>query len=80
MVLQVVFYLHLAHEGNVSRVQDTKANGRVEVSLYHFFISALEVSGQLHATAALLLGKVPPRPIKLEARWALEAVGEIWSR
>jgi hypothetical protein len=59
-------------------VQRTKANGRVESSLYQFFISALEVSGQLHAPAALFLGKAPPRPIKLEARWALAAVGEIW--
>jgi len=57
----------LARKGKLSRVQDTKAIGRVESSLYQFFISALEVGGQLHAPTALLLEKVPPRPINLLA-------------
>jgi len=32
----------------------------------------MEVSGQLHAPAALPLGKEPPVPIRQEAGWAQE--------
>jgi hypothetical protein len=37
-----------------------KAYGRVDVQIHVF----LEVSGQLHASAALLPGKEPPVPIR----------------
>jgi hypothetical protein len=37
----------------------------------HVFLT-LEVSGELHAPAALLPGKEPPAPIGQEAGWAPE--------
>jgi len=33
-----------------------------------------EVSGQLHAPVALILGKEPPIPITEEVRWTTETV------
>jgi hypothetical protein len=38
----------------------------------------LEVSGQLHAPAALTPGKEPPVPIEQEVRWTSEPVWTIW--
>jgi hypothetical protein len=40
----------------------------------------MEVSGQLHSLATLLLRKEPLVPIGYEARWALEPVWVLWSR
>jgi hypothetical protein len=40
----------------------------------------MEVSGQLHAPAALLPGKEPLVSIRQEAGWALEAVLTRWWR
>jgi hypothetical protein len=38
----------------------------------------MEVSGQLHAPAALLQGEEPSVPIGYEARWPLEPVWTTW--
>jgi hypothetical protein len=38
----------------------------------------MEVSGQLHVSAALLFGKEPPTPIVHEAGWTLESVWKLW--
>jgi hypothetical protein len=40
----------------------------------------MEVSGQLHAPAALLPGKMPPVPIEWEVGWIPEPVWSTWSR
>jgi hypothetical protein len=40
----------------------------------------MEVSGQLHASAALLPEKEPPVPIEWEAGWAPDPVSTLWSR
>jgi hypothetical protein len=40
----------------------------------------LEVSGQIHAPAALPLGKEPPVPIGEEGGWATEPVWTTWRR
>jgi len=40
----------------------------------------MEVSGQLHATAALTLGKELPEPIGYEAGWATEPAWARWRR
>jgi hypothetical protein len=40
----------------------------------------MEVSGQLHAPAALTPGKEPPAPIEQEGRWAPESVWVLWRR
>jgi len=40
----------------------------------------MEVSGQLHAPAALLSGKKPPVPIEQEAGWAPQPAWKRWRR
>jgi hypothetical protein len=40
----------------------------------------MEVGGQLHALAALILGKKPPVPIVQEDGWASEPVWMLWNR
>jgi hypothetical protein len=40
----------------------------------------MEVSGQLHAPAALLPGKEPSEPIGQEAGWTQEAFWTLWRR
>jgi hypothetical protein len=40
----------------------------------------MEVSDQLHAPAALLLGKEPPVPIVWEAGWAPKSIWMLWRR
>jgi hypothetical protein len=41
------------------------------------FLTSMEVSGQLHAPAALPQGKIPPVPIGYEAGWTPDP---IWTR
>ena len=38
----------------------------------------MEVSGQLHAPASLILKKAPPLPVEMEVAWALELVAMFW--
>jgi hypothetical protein len=40
----------------------------------------MDVSGELHAMAALPPGKEPPIPIGLEARWTIEPLWKLWER
>jgi hypothetical protein len=52
----------------------------VNTSLKRVWKEALEVSGQLHAPAALPPGKVPTVLIGYEAGWAVESVWTTWRR
>jgi hypothetical protein len=40
----------------------------------------MEVSGELHAPAAVQSGNEPPIPIGYEAGWASESVWMLWSK
>jgi hypothetical protein len=40
----------------------------------------MDVSGQLHATAALPPQKEPPVPIEYKAGWAIEVVWIFWRK